>query len=61
MRRSTNGTLSVSARNVKGGGAVLVQLDPVVGGTTQLLELKSTPVTPLATTSPVGLAVLRVQ
>jgi hypothetical protein len=61
MRRSTGGTVSVSARNVKGGGAVLVKLGPAVPGATQLLELKSTLTTPLAATSTVGLAVLRVE
>ena len=61
MRRSTGGVVSVSGRNLKGGGAVLVKLDPAAGGATQLLELKSTLTTPLALTSTVGLGVLRVE
>jgi hypothetical protein len=40
---------------------VLVKLGPAVPGATQLLELKSTLTTPLAATSTVGLAVLRVE
>ena len=61
MRQSTGGTLSVSGRNVKGGGAVLLRIGPVGAGATQLLELKSTLTTPLAVTSPVGLAVVRIE
>jgi len=61
MRQSTGGTLSVSGRNVKGGGAVLLRIGSVGAGVTQLLELKSTLSTPLSVTSPVGLAVVRVE
>jgi hypothetical protein len=61
MRQSTGGTLSVSGRNMKGGSAMLLKLGPLPAGVTQLLELKSTLTTPLALTSPVGLAVVRVE
>jgi hypothetical protein len=61
MRQSTGGTLSVSGRNVKGGGAVLMRIGPVGAGATQLLELKSTLTAPLAPTSTVGLGVVRVE
>jgi hypothetical protein len=61
MRQSTGGTLSVSGRNVKGGGAVLLRIGPVAAGATQLLELKSTLTSPLAPTSTVGLGVVRVE
>ena len=61
MRKSTGGTVSISGRNVKGGGAVLLRLGPAGTGRTQLLELKSTLTAPLATTSTVGLAVVRVE
>ncbi|MFL5620199.1 MAG: Ig-like domain-containing protein [Gemmatimonadaceae bacterium] len=61
MRQSTGETVAVSGRNVKGGGAVLVRIGPLAAGVTQLLELKSTLTAPLATTSPVGLGVLRVE
>jgi hypothetical protein len=61
MRQSTGGTLSVSGRNVRGGGAMLLKIGPVPPGATQLLELKSTTTTPLAAASPVGLGVLRVE
>jgi hypothetical protein len=61
MRQSTGGSLSVSGRNVKGGGAVLLRIGPVSAGVTQLLELKATLTTPLAATSTVGLAVVRIE
>lgn len=61
MRQSTGGTLSVSGRNVKGGGAVLLRIGPVPAGATQLLELKSTLTAPLSPTSTVGLGVVRVE
>jgi hypothetical protein len=61
MRRSEDGTVSVSGRNVKGGGAVLVKLGPAAAGATQLLDLKSTLTAPLAITSTVGLGVLRIE
>ncbi|HKP16004.1 MAG TPA: hypothetical protein VJT85_08065, partial [Gemmatimonadaceae bacterium] len=61
MRLSTGGTISVSGRNVRGGGAVLVRIGPIAPGVTQLLDLKSTLTTPLSTASTVGLAVLRVE
>ena len=61
MRQSTGGTISVSGRNVKGGGAVLLRVAPVAPDATQLLELKSTPTTPLAPGSTVGLGVVRVE
>jgi hypothetical protein len=61
MRQSTGGTISVSGRNVKGGGGVLVKLGPIAPGVTQVLELKSTLTTPLPSTSSVGMAVVRVE
>ena len=61
MRQSTGGTISVSGRNVKGGGAVLLRVAPVAPDATQLLELKSTLTTPLGPSSTVGLGVLRVE
>ena len=61
MRTSTGGTVSISGRNVKGGGAILLRLGPAGAGRTQLLELKSTTTSALATTSVVGLAVVRVE
>jgi hypothetical protein len=61
MRQSTGGVLSVSGRNVRGGGAVLLRIGPVGAGVTQLLELKSTLTAPLSTTSTVGLGVLRIE
>ena len=61
MRQSTGGVLSASGRNVKGGGGMLLRIGPIAPGVTQLLELKSTLTTPLAATSTVGLAVLRVE
>ena len=61
MRTSTGGTASISGRNVRGGGAILLRLGPAGPGRTQLLELKSTLTAPLPQTSVVGLGVLRVQ
>jgi hypothetical protein len=61
MRQSTGGALSVSGRNVKGGGAMLLRIGPIAPGTTQLLELKSTTTAPLLATSSVGLAVMRIE
>jgi uncharacterized membrane protein (UPF0136 family) len=61
MRQSVGGTLSVSGRNLKGGGAVLLRIGQGAPGTTQLLDLRSTLTTPLSTTSTVGLAVLRIE
>jgi len=61
MRQSTGGLLSVSGRNVKGGGGVLLRLGPIAPGVTQLLDLKSTLTTPLPTTSSVGLGVVRIE
>jgi hypothetical protein len=61
LRQSAGGALSVSGRNVKGGSAVLIRIGPLVAGASQLLELKSTLTTPLAVTSPVGLAVVRIE
>jgi len=61
MRQSTGGTLSVSGRNVRGGGAVLLKLGPIAPGATQLLDLKSTLTTPLPSSSSVGMAVLRIE
>jgi hypothetical protein len=61
MRTSTGGTASISGRNVRGGGAILLRLGPAGPGRTQLLELKSTFTAPLPPTSAVGLGVLRVE
>ena len=61
LRQSTGGAISVSGRNVKGGSAVLIRIGPLAPGVTQLLDLKSTMSSPLVSTSPVGLGVLRVQ
>jgi hypothetical protein len=61
MRTSTGGTTSISGRNVKGGGAVLLRLGPAGAGRSQLLELKSTFTAPLPRTSNVGLGVVRVE
>jgi uncharacterized protein YjdB len=61
IRQSTGGAVSVSGRNVKGGSGVLVKLGPLGAGVTQLLDLKSTPTSPLPATSPVGLTVVRVE
>ena len=60
MRTSTGDVFTVSGRNLKGGGAVLLRLGPAAGGT-QLLELRSTLTAPLPATSPIGMAVLRVE
>ena len=61
MRQSAGGAFSVSGRNVKGGGAVLLKIRPMAAGGTQLIELKSTPTAPLPSTSQVGLGVVRVE
>ena len=61
MRQSTGGTIAVSGRNVKGGSAMLLRIGPIAPGVSQLLELKSTLTTPLATTSTLGLGVVRVE
>ncbi|HEU4721103.1 MAG TPA: Ig-like domain-containing protein [Gemmatimonadaceae bacterium] len=61
MRKSTGGVASISGRNVKGGGAVLLRLEPAGAGRTQILELKSTPTAPLTATSSVGLGVVRIE
>jgi hypothetical protein len=61
MRQSVGGTLSVSGRNLKGGGAVLLRIGQGAPGATQLLDLRSTLTTPLTATSTVGLAVLRIE
>ena len=61
MRSSTGGAVSISGRNVRGGGAILLRLGPAGAGRTQLLELKSTPTAPLSSTSSVGLGVVRVE
>jgi hypothetical protein len=61
LREATDGTLSVSGRNVRGGGGVLMRFGPLPAGSTQLLELKSTTTAPLPVTSTVGMAVLRIE
>ena len=61
MRTSTGGAASISGRNVRGGGAILLRLGPAGPGRTQLLELKSTPTSALPPTSAVGLGVLRIE
>ena len=61
MRTSTGGAVSISGRNVKGGGAILLRLGPAGAGRSQLLELKSTFTAPLPATSSVGLGVVRVE
>ena len=61
MRTSTGGAVSISGRNVRGGGAILLRLGPAGAGRAQLLELKSTFTTPLPSTSSVGLGVVRVE
>ena len=61
MRTSTGGAFTVSGRNLKGGGAVLLRLGAVAPGATQLLELRSTLTAPLPVSTPIGMAVLRVE
>jgi hypothetical protein len=61
MRESTGGSFSVSGRVLKGGGATILKLGAAAPGATQLLDLRSTATTPLSTSSPIGMAVLRVQ
>ena len=61
LREATDGTLSVSGRNVKGGGAMLMRFRPPSSGRSQLLELTSTTTAPLSLTSTVGLGVLRIE
>ena len=61
LRQSGGGTLSVSGRNLKGGGAVMLRIGQGAPGETQLLDLRSTLTTPLISTSTVGLAVLRIE
>ena len=61
MRTSTGGTVSISGRNVRGGGAILLRLGPAGAGRAQLLELKSTFTAPLAASSTVGLGVIRIE
>jgi hypothetical protein len=60
MRESTGGAFSASGR-LKGGGAAMLKLGAAAPGATQLLDLRATPNTPLSTTSPIGMAVLRIQ
>ena len=61
MRQSAGGAFSVSGRFLKGGGAMLLQLGASAPGATQLLDLRATATTPLSTSSPIGMAVLRVR
>ena len=61
MRTGAGGTVSISGRNVKGGGAILLRLGPAGAGRSQLLELKSTFTAPLPATSGVGLGVVRIE
>ena len=61
MRESSGGSFSVSGRVLKGGGATILKLGAAAPGATQLLDLRSTATTPLSTSSPIGMAVLRVQ
>jgi hypothetical protein len=61
MRESTGGSFSVSGRLLKGGGAMILKLGAAAPGATQLLDLRSTATAPLSTSSPIGMAVLRVQ
>ncbi|HEV7993598.1 MAG TPA: Ig-like domain-containing protein [Gemmatimonadaceae bacterium] len=61
MRESSGGAFSVSGRNLKGGGAVLLKLGAVSPGATQLLDMRATVNAPLSTGSPLGMAILRVQ
>jgi hypothetical protein len=61
MRESSGGSFSITGRLLKGGGATILKLGAAAPGATQLLDLRSTSTTPLSTSSPIGLAVLRVQ
>jgi hypothetical protein len=61
LRQSTDGAFTVTSRFLKGGGAVLVRIDAGAPGATQLLDLRASLSTPLATGSPIGLAVVRIE
>ena len=61
LRQSATSTFSISGRNMRGGGAVLLRVGTGGPGTSQVLDLRSTPTTPIPTSSPIGLAVLRIQ
>jgi uncharacterized protein YjdB len=61
MRTSATGQFTITSRNLRGGGAVLVRVGTSMSGATQLFELRSTSTAPLSPTSTVGMAVLRVQ
>lgn len=61
MREATGGGFSISGRFLKGGAAMLLRLGAAAPGSTQLLDLRATPTTPLSTASTIGLAVVRVQ
>ena len=61
MRTSAGGTASISGRNVRGGGAILLRLGPAGAGRAQLLDLKWTLTSALPPTSRVGLGVVRIE
>ena len=55
------GAFSVSGRNVKGGGAVLMRIGPLAQGVTQLLELQVDADDAVGRDVDVGMGVLRIE
>ena len=61
MRQSQSGTFALTSRALKGGGAMILSLTAGAPGATQILDLRASATTPLTTSSPIGMAVLRVR
>jgi len=60
MRTSSTGTFGVTNRGLRGGGAMLVRV-AAAPGAPELLELRASATTPLSATSPIGMAVVRIE
>src|SRR5678815_4979814 len=61
LRQSADGAFTVTSRFLKGGGAVLIRIDPGTTGAIQLLDLRASLSTPQAAGSPIGLAAVRIE
>jgi hypothetical protein len=61
IRESTDGSIAVTNRALKGGGAVLARIAPGTPGAPQLLELRASVFSPLNPNSGIGMGVLRVR
>ena len=61
IRESTDGSIAVTNRALKGGGAVLLRIAPGTPGAPQLLELRASAFSPLNQNSAIGMGVVRVR